>query len=398
MTSIFSSALSQWQDGRDYMYCDLVDAVKSVHQQSFRTAVKAVNQYATMRNWLIGFFIVEYQQKGKDRAAYGENLLKSLEQSLQIRGLNVTLFQNSRLFYSLYPQVGNLFMIKIQPTPSVKSVAEEIQPTASAKLQSDAETIVGKLSFSHLCELIHIGDETTRLFYETECVKCGWSVRELRRFIATNLHIRVGMSQNPNAVIASLPSNNNMSALDIRQPYTFEFLGLKATEVLKESDIEEALLSHLQQFLLEMGKGFCFEDRQKRMIIDDEYYYADWAFCYVQRRVKRWLNMPSLAWITICLFQPTFCNCQINRCWRNLSKIIKVKQFEKFCMIQDMTHNMYKDIVRMTAMTARIVLTGLILLLTGGNARAGVVVTGNVYGGGNKGIVEGSATVNIVEQ
>ena len=126
MTSIFSSALSQWQDGRDYMYCDLVDAVKSVHQQSFRTAVKAVNRYATMRNWLIGFFIVEYQQKGKDRAAYGENLLKSLEQSLQIRGLNVTLFQNSRLFYSLYPQVGNLFMIKIQPTPSVKSVAEEI--------------------------------------------------------------------------------------------------------------------------------------------------------------------------------------------------------------------------------------------------------------------------------
>ena len=126
MTSIFSSALSQWQDGRDYMYCDLVDAVKSVHQQSFRTAVKAVNRYATMRNWLIGFFLVEYQQKGKDRAAYGENLLKSLEQSLQIRGLNVTLFQNSRLFYSLYPQVGNLFMIKIQPTPSVKSVAEEI--------------------------------------------------------------------------------------------------------------------------------------------------------------------------------------------------------------------------------------------------------------------------------
>jgi len=265
MTSIFSSALSQWQDGRDYMYCDLVDAVKSVHQQSFRTAVKAVNRYATMRNWLIGFFIVEYQQKGKDRAAYGENLLKSLEQSLQIRGLNVTLFQNSRLFYSLYPQVGNLFMIKIQPTPSVKSVAEEIQPTASAKLQSDAETIVGKLSFSHLCELIHIGDETTRLFYETECVKCGWSVRELRRFIATNLHIRVGMSQNPNAVIASLPSNNNMSALDIRQPYTFEFLGLKATEVLKESDIEEALLSHLQQFLLEMGKGFCFEDRHEHL-------------------------------------------------------------------------------------------------------------------------------------
>ena len=183
--------------------------------------------------------------------------------------------QNCRLFYVLYPQVGNLFLIENKPTLSVKSVVREFQPTALVELQSNAETIVGKLSF--LCELVHISDDTTRLFYEKECIRCGWSVRELRRFIATNLHVRVGMSQNSDAVIASLPSGNS-KALDIRQPYTFEFLGLRATEVLRESEIEDALLSHLQEFLLEMGKGFCFEARQKRFIIDDEYYYADLVF------------------------------------------------------------------------------------------------------------------------
>lgn len=161
---------------------------------------------------------------------------------------------------------------------SVKSMPGTIQPTVSVKSQSDADTLISKLSFSHFCELVHISDATTRFFYERECIKCGWSVRELRRFIVTNLHIRVGMSKNPEAAMASLPSGSNYNALDIRQPFTFEFLGLNATEILKENDIEDALLSHLQDFLLEMGKGFCFEERQKRLIIDDEYYYADLVF------------------------------------------------------------------------------------------------------------------------
>lgn len=263
-------------------FADLVSAVKRAHQISTQTALKAVNRHATMRNWLIGLFIVEYQQRGEDRAKYGEKLLKCLEESLKTQGLNVTLFQNSRLFYTLYPQVGTLLMLDKQPTLSAKSGksinARQIQPTLSVKLQNDAETIISRLSFSHICELVHVEDATTRLFYETECIKCGWSVRELRRFIATNLHIRVGISQKPEALMSTLPSGNNSPALEIRQPYTFEFLGLKATEVIRESDIEEALLNHLQEFLLEMGKGFCFEYRQKRLIIDDEYYYADLVF------------------------------------------------------------------------------------------------------------------------
>ena len=153
---IFTPALTLWGSCPDIKFGDLVSAVKNVHQCSSQAAIKAVNRYATMRNWIIGFFIVEYQQKGNDRAAYGERLLKCLEESLHIRGLNVTLFQNCRLFYVLYPQVGNLFLIENKPTLSVKSVVREFQPTALVELQSNAETIVGKLSFSHLCELVHI--------------------------------------------------------------------------------------------------------------------------------------------------------------------------------------------------------------------------------------------------
>ena len=271
-----SQAVNQWQQLPDIKFQDLVSTIQFAHQFSHQAAVKAVNRYATMRNWLIGLFIVEYQQKGQDRAAYGERLLKRLEESLNTRGLNVTLFQNSRLFYVRYPQVASLFHIEIQPTALVKSSTETNQPTALDELATDAETLISRLSFAHITELVHIDDDTIRLFYEKECQRCGWSSRELHRFIVTNLHVRAGMSKNPDAFRNSLPIRD--SSLDIRQPYTFEFLGLKATEVLRENDIEDALLTHLQEFLLEMGKGFCFEARQKRIIIDDEYYYADLVF------------------------------------------------------------------------------------------------------------------------
>lgn len=279
---LFNPVVEQWENRLDISFGDLVSAVESVHRYSHQSAVKAINRYATMRNWLIGFFIVEYQQKGKDRAVYGEKLLKRLEESLGTRGLNVTLFQNCRLFYALYPQVAGLFQIEIQPTALAESGKIEprraIQPTLSAEFATDGNTLVGNLSFAHITELVHIDDETIRLFYEKECIRCGWSVRELRRFIATNLHVRVGMSKSSESAVTSLPASDRANVLDIRQPYTFEFLGLKASEVIRESDIEEALLDHLQEFLMEMGKGFCFEDRQKRLIIDDEYYYADLVF------------------------------------------------------------------------------------------------------------------------
>lgn len=124
-----------------------------------------------------------------------------------------------------------------------------------------------------------LDDPLARYFYEQECIKCTWSVRELRRQISTNLYVRAGISANPEKLL-SLPSvqGHDSAELQIRQPFTFEFLGLKAQEVVDEYDLEDALISHLQEFILELGKGFCFEARQKRIIIDDEYYYPDLVF------------------------------------------------------------------------------------------------------------------------
>ena len=124
-----------------------------------------------------------------------------------------------------------------------------------------------------------LDDPLARYFYEQECIKCTWSVRELRRQISTNLYVRAGISANPKKLL-SLPSvqGHDSAELQIRQPFTFEFLGLKAQDIVDEHDLEDALISHLQEFILELGKGFCLEARQKRIIIDDEYYYPDLVF------------------------------------------------------------------------------------------------------------------------
>ena len=121
-------------------------------------------------------------------------------------------------------------------------------------------------------------DPLGRFFYETECIRGCWSVKELRRQIATNLYFRSGMSKSPQMLLDSIDKQSGNALMDIRQPFTFEFLGLDAKEAFSEKDLEDSLLTHLEEFLLELGKGFCFEARQKRIIIDDEYYFADLVF------------------------------------------------------------------------------------------------------------------------
>ena len=199
------------------------------------------------------------------------------------KGLNVTLFRNSRSFYKLYPQMASLFPIcatpshklfpSIHPTPSdelKESCNLPIHPMPSDEFITTPQDILSKLSFSHITEIMTQEDPLARFFYETECIKGTWSVKELRRQIATNLYFRSGVSKDPKKLLATIKPETNTPTLAIRQPFTFEFLGLKAQEVLTEGDLEDALISHLQDFLLELGKGFCFEARQKRIIIDDE--------------------------------------------------------------------------------------------------------------------------------
>ena len=278
-----------------HSFGDLTSIIQTTHDAALSSAVKAINRMQTMRNWLIGYYIVEYEQHGKDRAEYGAKLLKKLEERVNRKGMTRNTFQSARNFYRMYPQIIENFQInkgasmscksymdttnKISDTESIDNQSNGICPTVSCKFQTSGKTIISKLSYSHIYEIMKVSDPLARYFYEQECIKCTWSVRELRRQISTNLYVRAGISANPDKLL-SLPSvqGHDSAELQIRQPFTFEFLGLKAQDIVDEHDLEEALISHLQEFILELGKGFCFESRQKRIIIDDEYYYPDLVF------------------------------------------------------------------------------------------------------------------------
>lgn len=279
-----------------HSFDELTKIIRDTHDAAQTTAVKAINRMQTMRNWLYGYYIIEFEQHGKDRAEYGTQLLKRLEERVNRKGLTETLFKNSRKFYRLYPQMVENIIGVISPTVSDKLLESkdasglcdtqmtenehvEKSPTVSDGFRTTGQMIISRLSFSHIVEIMTVDDPLARFFYEQECIKCTWSVRELRRQISTNLYVRTGISSNPEKML-SLPSlqGHDNNELQIRQPFTFEFLGLKANEVVDEKDIENALIDYLQDFLLELGKGFCFESRQKRIIIDDEYYYPDLVF------------------------------------------------------------------------------------------------------------------------
>ena len=154
----------------------------------------------------------------------------------------------------------------------------EKSSTVSHQFETKPEVLVSNLSFSHIREIMVIEDAFERFFYETECMKCNWSVRELRRQIKTNLFVRAGISKYPELLLTKSVDNASSNALTIKDPFTFEFLGLDAKEAVSESDLEQALMDHLQEFMLELGQGFCFEARQKRIIMDDKYYFIDLVF------------------------------------------------------------------------------------------------------------------------
>ena len=148
----------------------------------------------------------------------------------------------------------------------------------SNQFVTDPDVLVNNLSFSHIREIMVLNDAFERFFYETECMKCNWNVRELRRQIKTNLYVRAGISKKPELLLKKSVDNVNGTMLSIKDPFTFEFLGLDARDAVSESDLEQALMDHLQEFMLELGEGFCFEARQKRIIIDDKYYFIDLVF------------------------------------------------------------------------------------------------------------------------
>ena len=280
-------------------FSDLKQGIQTLSESFRQNAIAAVNTHLTIKNWLIGYYIVEFEQNGEDRAKYGTKLLQNLAEGFNEDGLSYRNLKLYRQFYNCYPQIETYiphFLQRYLPVIG-QSVTAQLQITVNkeytiwqsliAKSESiielqnlPVEKLVQKLSFTHLTLLFPIEDPVKRLFYEIECIKGTWSVRELKRQIDSLYFERSGMSQNP-ALLSQIVQDNseagNMLAT-IKSPFAFEFLGLKAKEVVYESDLEQALIEHLEEFLIELGYGFCFEARQKRIIIGDEYYFCDLVF------------------------------------------------------------------------------------------------------------------------
>jgi predicted nuclease of restriction endonuclease-like (RecB) superfamily len=263
-------------------FTELVQTIQQTHDYLNGKALSAVNQSLTIRNWLFGFYIVEYEQSGKDRAKYGAQLLTKLASSLikNIKGLSSTNLKLCRQFYRTYPSIGQLLTDQLLPTSTINQIKPYLLPASKANKGIAPQLFISRLSFTHIAELLKEEEFLKRTFYEIQTIKGNWSVKELQRQRGSLLYERTGLSKNKEKLMEI--TNNKATVLTpsdvIRDPYIFEFLGLKEKEVLEEGKLESALLDHLQQFLLELGKGFCFEHRQKRILIDDEYYRIDLVF------------------------------------------------------------------------------------------------------------------------
>jgi predicted nuclease of restriction endonuclease-like (RecB) superfamily len=265
----------------------LISAITDIHRNSAARAAQVVNRTLVVRNWLIGRSIIEFEQDGDDRATYGTRLLPRLSADLKNRGVSGCSRQDLdryRNFYRLYPQLRTV-VVPIDENVDRIRMHPEICATASRKLGrqsvagSSAEEVLG-FSWSHIVEFIKIEDPLQRRFYEIQCLEGAWSVRELQRQIGSLLYERTGLSTDKAGLLAEARKRSTPSTLAdlIRDPYVLEFTGLAEKPRYRESDLEQALLDHLQSFLLELGNGFCLEARQKRITVGTEHDWIDLVF------------------------------------------------------------------------------------------------------------------------
>jgi predicted nuclease of restriction endonuclease-like (RecB) superfamily len=244
---------------------------------------KQVNTAMTIRNWMIGYYIYEYEQKGEDRAQYGEKLYKGLAENLKkngAKGFSFTSLHLCKQLYLIYPQIGSELhgSTKLPEHYEIDVIQAFPEKPEGIELTSP-NLLINRLSFTHLVELIKQDQPLKRLFYETMCISNNWSVRELQRAISSMLYERTGLSENKQAVLESHQKGSGTRPEDfLRNPYVLEFLNIETKTPLEESSLENEIINHLQNFLLEMGKGFCFEERQKRITFDNTHYRIDLVF------------------------------------------------------------------------------------------------------------------------
>ncbi len=258
-------------------YNSLLDSIAEILNQSRTKIIREINKTQVIAYWAIGREIVEFEQKGKARAKYGEVLIGRLSKDMITRfgrGFSPTNLKMMRLFYQTFP---------IRQTLSDESIRRRKSQTRSGKYrisQTVSDRFEPMLSWSHYCELLKVEEKLPRSFYEKEAIHNKWSVRELKRQINSMLFERLALSKNTKAVMKMASRGQVLEKPEdaIKDPYILEFLNLKEETVYTESQLEQAIIDKLQYFLLEMGKGFSFVSRQKRITIANRHYYIDMVF------------------------------------------------------------------------------------------------------------------------
>ena len=287
----------------------LVLLCQRTDEETRRSAARAVDRSLVVRNWLFGWYVVEFEGGGlPHHELYGKELVARLSDRLTtsgIKGCSRTNLRKFRRFYQAFSDIRQTVSVKsgepeeIRQTLSVESFVPDTISATSLRISSSSgpipQTLTQELAkrftigWSHYVALLSIDDAEARNFYEIEAAANDWSVRELRRQIDSSLYQRLALSRDKQEVRRLAREGQMVEEPSdlIKNPYVLEFLGLDEQPAYSESDMEAAIISRLEQFLLELGKGFLFEARQKRFSFDDSHFFVDLVFynrllhCYV---------------------------------------------------------------------------------------------------------------------
>ncbi len=268
----------------DSLFYHISQLIEKAHQCITNT----VNTAMVYTYYEVGKYIIEAEQQGNMRAAYGKTILNNLSEKLVTKygaGWSVETLTKCRKFYAVFS--GNQISSTSQTKSKIVHTVDDFFTIPSQSLQNGQQQFT--LSWSHYLILMRIKNPAERKFYEIECVQQNWTVRQLQRQYNSSLYERIALSQDKDKVVRLSQEGQTISTANdiIKNPLTLEFLGLRPEEAYTESRLENAIISKLQDFLLELGKGFLFEARQKRFTFDEDNFYVDLVFynrllqCYV---------------------------------------------------------------------------------------------------------------------
>ena len=287
------SSLRRTSLGHDASYRVVCGDVSKIIDAARESAARSVNAAMTAAYWLIGRRIVEFEQSGEDRAEYGAALIERLAEDLTVqfgRGFSRQNVQNMRLFYLSYQPERILQTVSgklaLPPRQQIRQTPSGNFETPSVDVGFDDLLTAFPLPWSAYVRLLSVRSESARDFYETEALRGGWSVRQLDRQIGSQFYERTALSKNRAAMLTGgqreRPEDIALPGEQIKDPFVLEFLDLK--DEYSENDLEDALIRHLETFLMELGDDFCFMGRQRRLRVGNRWYRVDLLFYH--RRLR----------------------------------------------------------------------------------------------------------------